>query len=368
MFILNWYIVKNFLATFLMAILVLTFLMTGNNIMKIVDYMTQGVPAATAFEFLLLSMPMVMAFTIPWAALVSIMLVFGRMSADNEITSMRACGISILQIISPLLVLMFALTCLCLYIQMEVGPPSLGKARTLIKSAAASSPLAFFTPGIPVEISGLKVYIDSKDSDGNIYGIQIYVPNSDGSTKQDIMATRGRIESDPETQDMRILLYDALIETTEGSDGDRKKVYAFSEESDIQLPFGTRYNTRNVSVDDKYLSYRGLFARSALLQEQGASREKLTAIDVEINQRIALSLGPIAFLLLGLPLAIRTSRRETSIGLILSVILAALYYCGILVSDALRNHPNLYPQYIVWIPPILFQLFGIIYLSSIARK
>jgi lipopolysaccharide export LptBFGC system permease protein LptF len=93
-----------------------------------------------------------------------------------------------------------------------------------------------------------------------------------------------------------------------------------------------------------------------------------TAINVEINQRIALALAPIAFMMLGLPLAIRTSRRETSIGLILSVALGALYYGGVLVSDALRYNPQFYPQYVVWIPPLLFQVFGIVYLTKIARK
>ena len=83
-----------------------------------------------------------------------------------------------------------------------------------------------------------------------------------------------------------------------------------------------------------------------------------TAINVEINQRIALALAPIAFMMLGMPLAIRTSRRETSIGLCLSVALGALYYGGVLVSDALRYNPQFYPQYVVWIPPLLFQLFG----------
>ena len=73
-------------------------------------------------------------------------------------------------------------------------------------------------------------------------------------------------------------------------------------------------------------------------------------------------------MMLGMPLAIRTSRRETSIGLCLSVALGALYYGGVLVSDALRYNPQLYPQYVVWIPPLLFQLFGVIYLTKIARK
>ena len=373
MFILNWYVTKNFLATFAMSIVVLTFAMTGANLMKVIEYISQGISPVIAGKFLLLALPMAMAFSIPWASLVSIMLVFGRMSADNEITAMRACGISILQIISPIIVSSFILTCVCLWLQLQVGPPALGEARDLVKSAAASSPLSFFTPGIPVQMGNLTFYIDSKDSvDGvdMIYGVQIYVPDSDGTTKQDILASHGSLSVDPATQVLTVKLYDALVESVEGSGKDRRKEHSYSESVELHVPFGDNYNRKDVYIRDKYLSYKGLFARLALYLKRGkdAAGVDATAINVEINQRIALALAPIAFMMLGMPLAIRTSRRETSIGLCLSVALGALYYGGVLVSDALRYNPQFYPQYVVWIPPLLFQLFGVVYLTKIARK
>ena len=371
MFILNWYITKNFLATFGMSIVVLTFAITGNSLMKVIDYISQGVSPMIAGKFLLLALPMALAFSIPWAALVSIMLVFGRLSADNEITAMRACGISILQIISPIIVSSFLLTCVCLWLQLQVGPPALGEARDLVKSAAASSPLSFFTPGIPVQLDKYTFFVDGADSSSGedlIYGVQIYMPDRDGKTKADILASRGKLSVDPVTQVLTVTLYKALVEAVEGNDNDLQPGY--SESVDLHIPFGDSYNQKDLSPRDKYLSYKGLFARLAIYMKRGkdAAGVDATAINVEINQRIALALAPIAFMMLGMPLAIRTSRRETSIGLILSVALGALYYGGVLVSDALRNHPQLYPQYVVWIPPLLFQLFGVIYLTKIARK
>ena len=109
---LNIYVTKAFLATFLTAIGILTFGMTGARLMKVFEYISSGVPAGNAFMVLLYVMPIVLSFTIPWAALVSVMLVFGRLSADNEITAMRSSGISILQIVSPIIVIAFFLTCI----------------------------------------------------------------------------------------------------------------------------------------------------------------------------------------------------------------------------------------------------------------
>lgn len=363
--ILNWYVTKSFFVTFLMAIGVLTFGMTGAQLMKVIQYLSQGIPLSLAGEFLLMTIPMALAFTIPWAALVSIMLVFGRMSADNEITAMRACGVSILQITAPIIVSAFALTCLCLYLQLEVGPRMLGNARKLIQRVFVSHPVALFTPGIPIEFNRLSIYIDSKDNDNNIYDIQLYVLDSQNVIRQDITASRGKIVTHEDTQVLEIILYDATGSSLEGGSALDKSVYLTGSEAHFFIEYGKEFNSSEVSRKDKYLTAEELFARSIVEKRLGHDTNRL---EVELNQRVALALAPIAFMMLGLPLAIRTSRRETSSGLFLSVILASAYYGGVLVSDALRNHANLYPQHVVWLPPLLFQIFGAVYIFKIARK
>ena len=118
---LNWYVTRGFLLAFSMAIAILTFGMTGANLVKVLDYVSQGISFWTFLEFTLYILPIILTFTVPWAVMVAVMLVFGRMSADCEITAMRACGISIMQIVSPILIITFLLTLFCLYLQVEVG-------------------------------------------------------------------------------------------------------------------------------------------------------------------------------------------------------------------------------------------------------
>ena len=82
--ILNWYVAKSFLATFFMAIAVLTFGMTGNNLIKVFDYVSEGVPLSSAMLFVLYAVPMALAFTIPWASLVSIMAYNGEIRQPKK--------------------------------------------------------------------------------------------------------------------------------------------------------------------------------------------------------------------------------------------------------------------------------------------
>ena len=91
-------------------------------------------------------------------------------------------------------------------------------------------------------------------------------------------------------------------------------------------------------------------------------------LEVELNQRIAFALSPIAFLLLGLPLAIRTSRRETSIGLFLNVILAGVFFLSIILCESFCSFPKIYPQYLLWLPNILYQIVGAVMTYRISQK
>jgi len=159
--ILNWYVTRGFLLAFSMAIAILTFGMTGANLIKVFDLVSQGISFWTFLKFTGYILPIVLTFTVPWAVMVAVMLVFGRMSADSEITAMRACGISIMQIVSPILIFTFLLTVLCLYLQVEVGPPFLGKSRELMKTAAIDQPLALFEPGKGNKLSvSIKTSVD----------------------------------------------------------------------------------------------------------------------------------------------------------------------------------------------------------------
>ena len=365
--ILNYYVTKSFLVTFLMAIAVLTFGLAGAQLIRIFSFIAQGIPTSVAFNVLLYSIPHALCFTVPWASLVSIMLVFGRLSADNEITAMRACGVSILQIVSPLIVTTVIFTVICLQLQFETGPRAMEKARNLAEEVAVNHPLAVFVPGIPVQmdhfIRGASLYFSSRDEQNNIYNVQVYRV-SDAGIQEDATAARGRIEVDHERKIMQIVLFDAQVETRTGGKNSRP-IIGYMDEFRVDWDYGKQLNAGRLAMREKYLTVKELLARTVIQKREG---KDTTELEVELSMRVCLALAPIAFLLLGMPLAIRTSRRETSVGLFLSVLLAGIYFANVLAADALRKESSVYPQYLIWIVPFLYQMFGAVYMAKIARK
>ncbi len=363
--ILNWYVTRGFLLAFAMAIGILTFGMTGANLIKVFDMVSQGISFWTFLEFTGLILPIVLTFTVPWAVMVAVMLVFGRMSADSEITAMRACGISIMQIVSPILIITFFLTLLCLYLQVEVGPPALGKSRELMTTAAIDQPLALFEPGKQIYFDDTIIYIDDKEGENGIRGVQIYTLNADRkSVAHDISAARGQLLVDKETQILTVRLFDCLIinKSSNEAEGPQR---LFSEQLEFNFNYGKEANAMRITIKAKYMKLAELMGHIRLTKQLN---KDTTELEVELNQRIAFALSPIAFLLLGLPLAIRTSRRETSVGLFLSVILAGVFFLSIILCESLSSFPKLYPQYLLWLPNIIFQILGAVLTYRISQR
>ncbi len=369
--ILNWYVTRGFLLAFSMAIGILTFGMTGANLVKVLDYVSQGIAFTTFLQFTLYILPIVLTFTVPWAVMVAVMLVFGRLSADSEITAMRACGVSILQIVSPILLITFVLTLFCLYLQVEVGPPLLGKSRELLKNAAVNQPQALFEPGKPISFNNSIIYIDDKEGDNGLVGVQIYTFDDQKQVAQDISAGKGKLLVDKEKQILTVLLNDCLIENkSEGSTATEAGEVAlpnriYAQEFKFDFNYGEEENSRSLSIRPKYMKLTDLMA---MIRQTKEWNRDTTELEVELNQRIAFALSPIAFLLLGLPLAIRTSRRETSVGLFLSVILAGAFFLSIILCESLNSYPKLYPQYLLWLPNIIFQILGAVMTYRISQR
>jgi len=362
---LNLYILKSFLITFGMAIGILTFGMVGARVAQVIDVIANGIPASVFFDFLICMLPVVLTYTVPWSVMAAVMLVFGRLSADSEITAMRACGISLLQIVSPVMLMTVLLSGFCLFLQIELGPALFGRSRSLIRDAAVNQPMAIFSPGKQIQYENTILLIEDKVGENQLRNVQMYTidPGVPGGYAQDISAATGELRNNKENQTLTVLLYDCL--TIDKRDNSR----CVHKELRFDFNYGKSFNAANLDKPAKYMTAKELFARirlTKMLPKRNIKWE--TELEVHLNQRIAFGLSPIAFMLLGFPLAIHTSRRETSIGLFISVVLSGIFFLLIIFCDSLVDFPHLYPQYLLWLPNIIFQILGAVMTYRVSQR
>ncbi len=365
---LNLYIGRNLLFTTGMAIGVLTFVMVSANLLRAFELVARGVPPWLLVKFILYVFPFVLQFVIPLSVVCSTVLVFSRLSADNEITAMRASGISLWQIISPGLILAFCLSVFCFYLQAEIGPESRYRVWLLRQGQGegVGNPLGFIEAGRYVEFPGQILYVGERDG-RKLSDIQLYMLDDRGQVSRDIMAERGTAEFDGDRRELVLRLENVTLgEINRDSDKAMDSIRHTVTSGMVQrISYGSDADRRNVQRKPKHMSMRAIMGALYIYNKRG---HDTTPLYVELHKRLSLAFSPIGFLLMGIPFGIRTRRSETSIGLVVSVGLAALFYVFLVLAESLVDRPSWHPEVLVWLPNVLYQVGGLVVLQRMTRR
>jgi LPS export ABC transporter permease LptF len=350
------YIGRQLLVSALFAVVVLSVvLVLGNVFKKLLDMLVnQNAPASFILSFIAYVLPFSLTFTIPWGFLTAVLLVFGRMSAENELTALRSNGVSIPRVCAPVWAMALALTGVCLWINLDVAPRAQVEMKNAIFNIATSNPMAMFGSDRVIEDFGNeKIYVEKvlPSAEGNqLAGIHIYSLDSvDGSLKAVIFARRGILALNGDRSALTLTYHDGRYEQ-------RDEKY---KDSILHWKPGITIGTGSIEISLKELYERkqklggvGTMAMDELLKTDEADAK------VELNKRFSNALATLAFALLAIPLAITAQRKETSVGFAISLAIGLTYYLFFFLADMARGRPNWHPELLVWLPNVLFMSIG----------
>jgi len=368
---LNRYLVKDYLTVFAVTMLLITFAFTIGAIYKAIDIMARGIAIDVVGRFFLYNIPYSLAYTIPISALFSTLLVFGRLSADSEISAMKSSGLSIWQIASPIVLISLVLVCICLYNNCVVYPSTEYAKRKLIKGLGVEDPIKLLEEGRFIrEFPGYMIYVGKKNKN-RVRDLVVYeVDKKTDEVTGSIRAGSGIMTADKEKAELKIDLFDVRIEIPDPNapDDSSKTRYINARNYPIRLDFKTLLGSKQVSKKRKNMTIfelahriRNAETENARLSEKDRRIEHARNL-VEANQRIALALSPFMFVLIAIPLGITSHRKESSIGMVMSLGIMFVYYIFMILSDTFDKTPSLYPWLIPWIPIVCGQLGGFLLL------
>lgn len=203
--LLSRYVLGRLVAPFLFALAALTGFMLLSQVARRFEQLTgKGLGWQVIAEVFGLSLPFILALTIPMAVLVAVLFAFSQLAADNEVTAMRASGVSVAQLVGPVLVAALAMSaCTFLFVD-QVLPRSNARLRNLYFDIARKKPTFELHEQIINPIPGSNYYVRAATIDqrrGIMRNVAIYDLEGQWSRRV-IYADSGRMAMSAEGTDL----------------------------------------------------------------------------------------------------------------------------------------------------------------------
>jgi lipopolysaccharide export system permease protein len=350
---LHLYLTRQVLATLLLTVAVFTFVLLLSNVLKeILNLLiNRQVTMPVVIEAVALLIPFVLVFALPMGFLTATLLVFGRFSADQELTAARASGISLLSLITPVLLLSVMMSCVCAVINTQIGPQCrVAYKRLLFRLGMEKLDKIVPERAFIRDFPGWIAYFGKVDNN-NLQDVLLYQLDKSGEkVERTFRAARGTVAVDKSVRKVTFNLFEVWQVMT--IDGKQHAMYADEAQAPVILEMPERME-REPSLSD--LTFVQLAAKRNDLERKGISP---LPVEVIMSSQVAFSFACIGFTLVGIPLGIRGNRRETSAGVAVALVLVMVYYSFIILGQSLQTRPQFAPHLIVWIPNFLFQVVG----------
>lgn len=356
--------------------LLFVFVLFLRTIEKLATYLVRAsVPTLVIAKLLLYALPSTIPFALPLGVLVGILIGLSRMSSDNEITAMRASGISSATVARPVLLLSTIAMVITAMSSLWLTPLSLHLETLAARNFAAAQ----LTGNIESRIFDEKfpktvLYVGDVETVGKqVVWHQVFI--ADTTSKEDL-ERQGKSRGEgprilvaeqaiphPDAANNRIILDMQNFRSTErDKEGhvvttaapNQAEVLQAQEQAELQV-------NKSVQEMDTGPLYKRVYQRHDL------SKEDRVDATIELHQRFALPLACILLALVGVPLGVSSRKGGKSAAFVLTVIVAFAYYLGYITLLGLAKKGSMPVPVAAWTPNVFFAIVGTVLLLRLEK-
>ena len=428
--IITRYILKEHIAPFFFAFFIITFLLIIDYVPKITDHVIdKDISVWVALELITLNLAWMLALSVPMSVLVATLMAFGRLTADFEITAIKASGVSILKVLFPLLIAGGVLTFGMIQFNDKVLPDLNKKARELWGDISAMRPTLIFRSGIFItDIPGYLVQIDDIDhTTSRVEGVRI-TETKNNNKPRIIVAEYGYLKMTDYNKNMRFTLYNGEIHSLDIQNPDNYRRMDFENHvinigdagSELKRT-DTEYRTdremgidqmtkRVASAGEQMIPFRNkilntvekkfkyLFAdtftyvrsdkisdslaydlaktNAAIMmrhvernQQQVVSQKRTgDKYKIEIYKKYSIPAACIAFILIGAPLGVMARRGGMGVAIANSILLFIVYWAFLIGGEDLADRGIVPPFWAMWSANFLIGGIGLYLLYIVTTE
>lgn len=385
MTILQRHALKQFIAPFFLAIIILAFVLLMDRLFLLADLLVRkGVDVRIVGEIMVLSLPFVLSVCAPLGSLIAGVMTFGRMAQDNEIRVVRAAGIPAARVVLPT-----AAACALLALGM-VGfngfavPEAQHRVRNLLTDVARKKPALRVREGVFMDdFANYLIYIGAIDErQSRVRNVAIFERRQGDKTPGFVTAANGEISYTDDDRYMVMTLYDGEMHELE-ADGKYRKLqftrHTINVEMDVELirrdrEYRSDQEMSLVQLASQVRSMRkdyvevgrqvaearklatnepGQLKLDELVTRQRYKRLEMARFEAEFQKALSLAFSAFFFVLFGAPVGILLRRGGIGTGFIVGLVFFALYYVLLLAGQNFADSGKLSPVVGMWLPNIL---------------
>ncbi|MDD4310148.1 MAG: LptF/LptG family permease [Candidatus Cloacimonetes bacterium] len=412
--ILKRYILKEHISPFLISLLVVTFVLLIDRVIDLLNMIIEKkLPIQTVVEVFALSLPYMLALSIPMAVLVATILAFGRMSVDREIIAIKSSGVNVYSMLGPLLTAAILLCGLMVYFNHWFLPNTNHRLKNLMLKIAYYKPMTIIKENEFTTFMDYTVFTKG-NNDSLLTDVLIY-DRSQSRFPRTVFAETGNVIQMDNGNSLQIILNNGeMHERNEKEPGKYQKtsftryvinVRDIGNQTDffetgyrsdremtvIQLIASLKSNkqelaSKNEEVNnlEQRLQFTklspGNYARDVEVRRLQAMKlmasdrakelnDLIRSIQVEFHKKFAISFAIIIFILVGVPLGLMT--RTSGIGMAFSVssVIFLVYYVSLNGGEQLADKGLMPPFMAMWLSNIVFLILSLFLIyASIKEK
>jgi lipopolysaccharide export system permease protein len=350
------YIFKEMLPTFLIGVFVFVFILLMFQALRLTEFvLIHGVAIMTIVKMMHYLSISFLPILFPMSLLFTVLLTYGRLSADSEIVAFRAVGLNTGSIIRPAIFLSIAVAALSWLVSSYVAPWGNHRFETLINQVGSSRPTVTLKEGTFSEgFFDLVIYANKVDSEkGKLEQVFIF-DERNRANPITVIASEGRVMMN-KTGDPSHPQNNASLRLIDGS------IHRTSEAAHTKIDF----SSYDIFLADQSQKNSGSASPTSLTLDEIWARLKgdkikdkdRVELETEFHKRNAISFACILFGLIGVGIGTVTNRRSVkSGGTVVCLALIITYYILYVVSEGAARKGDLPPFFAMWLTNALFSI------------
>lgn len=355
--ILHRYIFREILVPFALGLGVFTFVLLLARLLKLIELVVnRGVPVESVARIFCLLLPAFLEVTVPMAMLLAILVAFGRLSADSELTALRGSGVSLYQLAPPVATFVVLVTIVTAGLAWYARPWANRALRTALWDVARLRASAGLRPQVfNDDFPGLIIYAERIDPTADRLERVMIADERDPQQQSTVFARDGFMISDVERETLTLRLLEGTIST---SDVTTRTSYQTEFRSyDVNLDLrATLAGAGERTTDAKELTIGQLATAIAAKRATGAPA---TAELVEYHRKFSIPFACIVFGLVAVPLGIQPARAVRSRGFAVSLGIIFTYYILLSTGQGLAEQGQVPPVVGLWLPNVVLGAVGV---------